>query len=313
MKRVNFTAIEVEQEMQRARELRTVDGELVPFVNGTEKLTIKEKIEDAKLKGRIGDKIQMTINPMYVHIPEWQRTLRVGKALSIGNNYCPAKWDAPKIICNDGKLYCVDGMHRIYGAFKTGITSVVCEFLEIDEMEAIDLFLSQSEDRSNMVPIDYYRAAIAAGKKEYIDFRNLCVKYNIQIKGDECPEVPNPVGIWTSIRDGVTWMKNAPVVLERMLKTLDDTRWNGANYAEGKAYAAKTVRVLKKLYATYKDKEDLMEAALRERCSGTQFYNEQLSIMPQEMMFDYLDREIKTYIKAQKASKNVVSLNKKAK
>ena len=35
-KRVKFTAVEVEQEMQRARELRIIDNELVPFVNGSQ-------------------------------------------------------------------------------------------------------------------------------------------------------------------------------------------------------------------------------------------------------------------------------------
>lgn len=310
-KRVKFTAVEVEQEMQRARELRIIDNELVPFVNGIEKSTIKDKIEDAKQKGRMGDKIQMVVNPMYIHIPEWQRTLRVGKALSIGNNYCSAKWDAPKLIAIEDKLYCVDGMHRIYGAFKAGITNVVCEFLEISEMEAIDLFLSQTEDRSHMTPSDYYRAAIAGGKEDYINFRNLCIKHNVQIKGDDCPEVNNPVGIWTSIYDGIEWMRTSPVVLERMLKILGETRWNGANYAEGKAYAAKTVRVLKKLYAHYKGKEDMLESALKDVCSGTQFFNDQLYILSQAMMFDYLDREIQKYEKTISAKKNVVKLNQK--
>ena len=141
MRRVYLKAKEAEKEMQEAREEKK-------FVGENEKLLIENLVKTAKNNSRIGDKLLMVIDPMEIHIPEWQRRIKLERAYSIGNNYNSYKWDEPKVLLYKGILLCIDGQHRIYGAFKAKKDAVVVEVMECSLEEAIDLFLSQSSDRA---------------------------------------------------------------------------------------------------------------------------------------------------------------------
>lgn len=288
MKKTILLPVETEREMQDARENRVVDGELMPFTNGTEKSYVRDKVKEAQINGRIGDKMLMVVNPLYLHIPRWQRELRIGEALKIGNNYDPSRWGTPKVILINNQLYCVDGQHRIYGAFKAGIEFVVVEFLDITENHAIDIFLGQTKERTSMTPSDYLKAAIQGEKPDYIKFRKLCKESNVRIKGDDADFCKNPIGIFTPISDGIKMTRNDPELLERILKLLGKLQWNGTDYANGKAYSAKVIRVLKKLYAYYNGMETEMEKCLIDNCKGAEFFKNVLYQKGQETLFDYL-------------------------
>lgn len=69
---------EAEKEVAEIRRAEGIDEK-------TEKLFIKEVVKNAKANSRIGDKVLICIDPKYIHYPEWQREIRVPKALSIGN------------------------------------------------------------------------------------------------------------------------------------------------------------------------------------------------------------------------------------
>lgn len=144
-KRVYLTAKEAEKEMQEARK---ADG----FTGKMETGYISRMIKDAKRNSMVGDKLQLVVDPMYIHIPEWQRRLKLARAYAIGNTYNKYKWDVPKVLFLKGKLYVIDGQHRIYGAFKAKMDSVVVEIMECSLEEAIDLFINQSQDRAKMQP-----------------------------------------------------------------------------------------------------------------------------------------------------------------
>lgn len=131
MKRSYLTAKEAEQVMQ---ETRNQDG----FTGKNEKILVNTMVKNAKANNRIGDKLLMVIDPKYIHIPEWQRNIRLEKAYAIGNNYDKYKWDAPKILLFEDKYLCIDGQHRIFGAFKAKKEDVVCEVMECT-MEEKDL------------------------------------------------------------------------------------------------------------------------------------------------------------------------------
>ena len=85
---------------------------------------------------------------MYIHIPEWQRRLKLARAYTIGNAYNKYKWDVPKVLFHKGRLYVIDGQHRIYGAFKAKMDSVVVEIMECSLDEAIDYFLDEAKRQS---------------------------------------------------------------------------------------------------------------------------------------------------------------------
>lgn len=281
-KRVFLTPLEVEAEMQKQRAK-------VDFAGKTEEAAVKTMIDTAKQNGKFGDKILMVLSPVYIHIPSWQRKLTISRALSIGNNYNKYKWEVPKILYCNGKLWCVDGMHRIYGAFRGKLEAVSVEIMtDISEKEAINLFLSQTDDRSHMSPVDTYHAAVAAGKPEYLKLRSICTKNNVQIKGD-VGTVKNPVGILTSISDGVSMARSNPELLNKILRLINKLQWNGyENLSEGKAYSAKVLRVLKKLYSYYPDNEKDMEKILLTYCRGAKYFRDNLAEPWQDSLFDHL-------------------------
>ena len=284
-KKVYLKAKEAEQEMQLLRE---EEG----FTGKNEKLLIANMIKNAKNNSRIGDKILMVIDPKYIHIPSWQRRIKLARAYEIGNNYQKYKWDAPKVLYFNGILLCIDGQHRIYGASKANKTDVVIEVMECSPEEAIDLFLSQSNDRGKMQPMDIYHAALAAGKPEYVQLHDVCAKHNIIVKGDD--EDKNVVGTWTSISDGIKLCKTNPELLDSMLGLLGKLEWNGyADTYNGKAYTAKIVRALRALYSYYDGRIEEMEEALINRCKGTEFFISNVMDKTQPQIFDYLSNIVR--------------------
>lgn len=278
-------AKEIEKEMQEARKRKKFTGEV-------ETITIEQMVENAKTNSRFGDKILTTINPLHVHIPEWQRMCNVVSAQEIGTNYNPYKWEIPKLLHLDGKLYCIDGMHRIYGAFKSKIKSVVCEIIECSLKEAIELFLGQTVDRRKMSPVDYYRAAIANGDEKYIQLKEICNSHNVAVKGDP---IENQVGIFTCITDGIRFIqRNGNELLNRIVALITDLQWNGyADTYNGKAYTAKYIRVMHSLYAYYDGRIEQMESILKEKCTGTEFFVEHLMNLEQGATFDYLSEIVR--------------------
>ena len=280
-KRVYLKAEDVEKELQEARETQG-------FVGKMEQDYISRLIKDAKRNSMIGDKLQVVIDPMYVHMPAWQRRVKIAKAISIGVDYNRYKWDAPKILyLPDLKiLICIDGQHRIYGAFKAKMDSVVVEIMECTLAEAIDLFMNQSKDRDKMQPMDMYNAAIAGGKQEYVTLRDICHKHNVAVKGET---VSNEVGTLTSISDGIELVKRNSDLLDGILRLLGNLGWNGyADSYNGKAYTAKIIRALKALYAYTDGRTDEMETALIEHCKGTEYFVENIMDKTQAQIFDYL-------------------------
>lgn len=275
----------IEREMQEARNAEEFTGKV-------ETITIKQIVENAKVNSRFGDKILVNINPLHVHIPSWQRMCDVVAATEIGTKYNKYKWEVPKLLYLNGKLFCVDGMHRIYGAFKGKIEAVICEIIECSEKEAIKLFLGQGVDRRKMSQVDYYRAAIEYGDENYIQLKEICNNHNVAVKGDP---IENQVGIFTPIKDGIKSIrKNGTGLLDKIITLITDLQWNGyADTYNGKAYTAKYIRVMHSLYAYYEGRTEQMENILKEKCIGTEFFIENIMNLEQCAVFDYLSEIVR--------------------
>ena len=281
--KVHYKANEVEAIFHEAR---IKEGDFIK----AEKSIVKSIYNGAKRNNRLGDKIQVVIDPCYVHIPTWQRKADYNRAKKIGDNYESFLWDVPKVIIQEGKFVCIDGMHRLFGALSANRKEVVVEIIEVDEKTAIEIFLCQTQNKKKMSPEDCYAAAMSAGKEEYMTFTRICHKHNVQIKGDDTLE--NPVGVFTSIRDGVSI---EPSMLDKILTLINKLGWNGNVKdiaASSACYGTKTVRSLKKLYACYSDCENAMERVLLQNCKGTDWFNKNLSGSSQYKIFDILNEEI---------------------
>lgn len=234
---------------------------------------------------------------MLIHVPDWQRELRVSIAKKIGSEFSSYKWDLPKIMCKNDKFYVVDGMHRIIGAYFGNMKLIQVEVLiGITEAEAVDLFLSQQDDRKTMTPVDIYSAALVAKKEEYVTLKSICDRNHIAVKGDRNP-VKNPIGILTSVSDGAKMSRVCPDLLDRILQLIVKLQWNGGKtYREGKAFSAKVLRVFRKLYSYYAGRETDMERVLLNNCKGSKYFNDNLSEKWQDSLFDFLSGVIERNI-----------------
>ena len=73
--RVYLTAKEAEREMQEVRNNQGFTGKM-------ETDYVSRMIKDAKRNSMVGDKLQLVVDPIYIHIPEWQRRLKLARAYS---------------------------------------------------------------------------------------------------------------------------------------------------------------------------------------------------------------------------------------
>ena len=218
-------------------------------------------------------------------------------AKKIGAEFNAYKWDLPKVVLRDGKFYVIDGMHRIIGVYFGNMKLVQVEVLiGITEADAVDLFLSQQNDRKRMTFADTYSAALVLRKEEYVILKSICDRNHVAIKGDRNP-VENPIGVLTSLSDGVKMAKLCPDLLDRILKLIVNLQWNGGkSYRDGKAFSAKVIRVFRKLYAYYAGRETDMERVLLNNCKGSKFFNDNLSEKWQDSLFDFLSDVIEKNI-----------------
>lgn len=212
--------------------------------------------------------------------------------MEIGTNYNQYKWDTPKVLYINDKLFVIDGMHRIYGVFVGNLQRIVVEILtDLTWKEAMDIFLDQGKDRKPMSPKDLYNAAITAQKPEYLKLKEICEKNGVKVNGDK-NSISNPIGVLTPITDGLRMAKASPELLDRILKLIEKLQWNCGRVRDGKAYSAKVLRVMNKLYAYYTNKVEAMEVVLINNCKGSEFFTNNLSEKYQEIMFDYLSEII---------------------
>lgn len=267
----------------------------VDFYAG-EKAIIQTVVNTAKRNSRIGDKTLLVTQPYCIHAPKWQRKTDILRAKAIGDRYEAAQWDAPKVICVNGKLIVVDGLHRLLGAlWSSKVNEVVVEIIDLSERDAIRIFLNQTKNKKSMSYADCYVAAIEYGDKDYIEFRDVCHAHNIQVKGDDTLE--EPIGVFTSVEDGITMNKE---LLNKILTLINNLRWAGketkALAPSNAAYCSKVVRSIKKLYAFYCNNEKAMEEALMAKCKGATYYIDNLAGKTQTLIFDKLDKEISEYL-----------------
>lgn len=281
-----LTALEVERILQESRDQRSFTGEV-------EKGVIKGIFETTKINGKIGDKYVAVVAPYQIHIPAWQRKLEIARAKEIGTSYDKNKWELPKVYYHRSscRFFCADGMHRVFGAFLADKDKIVVEVMDVSEKQAINLFLNQTDNRRRMTPDDILGAAIAVGKPEYIKFKQICHKYNIQIKGDST--LANPIGTFTALSDGIRMAKNSPDVLDRVLELITNLGWYG-NQCRG-AYNAKMIRGMTKLFATHMGQEHVVNEALMKKCKGSEWYIDHLMDMPQYKIMDILMTQVNDY------------------
>lgn len=289
-KTTRLTPEEVEELFQKERER---EG----YTEGIERKLVEKYVKEATQKLSNDKKAIVEVEPCLLHIPGWQRDLYVSTVMKITSNYDPYKFDIPKVLYSNGKLYIINGEHRGTAALKMKLETVEIEIIiGKTEKEAIQLFLEQSDDMKDVNYSDRINAALAAEDSDFLQLKRTCTKHHVAIKGDRKP-CENPVGLLTSISDG---LKTSPFLFDRILTLLGKLQWNaGKTFKEGKAYGSKPIRVLKDLYSYYAEDSDKMEEILLKYCKGGTFFNENLAGKCKYAFFDFLAEIIESHMQVE--------------
>ena len=248
----------------------------------------KKELESAmKYKMPFGGKIYIVIDPTIIHIPAWQRDTDMAKANDIAENFQDEKFDPIKVYIYKGKAYAADGGHRTIATIINGQEKVLVEVLACDEYNAVLIFLDQQSGRKTMSVCDTYRAGIKANIKEYITFKKIFDKYNIQITADPI-EIDNPLGKITPSRTVLRLANRRQKELENALTLILKLHWHGST--EKNAFTLRTINTLIKFHATCGTEG---EKTLLKNCKGATYFESKVApIKSNAELYDFLVSEI---------------------
>lgn len=282
MLRRKMTAIEAELYGNEMRKEENVTKEV--------ELAVVQSIMSSARFNRIGNKVFMVINPLYVHIPDWQRDLDTSNSVTISTGYVEEKWDIPKVFWNvkTQRLEVADGSHRIFGAQIGKFKDVLVYLMEISEEEAIRLFIAQSDDRRKMHPTDFYIPGLKLKTPKYVTLRDICHARHIKVTKKD--DVIDSVGTIHGFKGCVDMAEHNPKLLENVLDTIIKMRWIGSSK---EAFMAVNIRAIKKILSENANDISEIQKVLIANCSGAKYYEDNISVLKTEaQVYDWLATEI---------------------
>lgn len=271
-----------------------------------EELRVAREFSEVQEVERIVDELNHTsndvkklvtkINPLAIHIPNWQRNCNMDAVNEIAENYDDLKFEAIKVIIvnemGTNKIYVAEGQHRSVGTAKRGMKLIPVEVLKCTEREARDLFLQQGIIRKNPSLGDTWRASIANEDPRFTKVKAICDNYNFAIKYDD-NHPTNPIGILSSVGDYTGGLKATEPrislgVLKSTLKLLTELGWCASNSSK-KATTTSMLRAIAMLYAhTPKNKIKRMENRLVEELGSVEAFETQVITKNWRFYFDVL-------------------------
>lgn len=248
----------------------------------------KKELESAmKYKMLLAGKTYIVIDPTLIHIPKWQRDTDMAKANDIAENFQDEKFDPIKVYIYKGKAYAADGGHRTIATIINGQAKVLVEVLMCDEYNAVLIFLDQQSGRKAMSVCDMYRAGVKANIKEYITFKKIFEKYNVQITAEPV-ELENSLGKIVPSRTVLRLANRRQKELEKALTLILKLHWHGST--EKNAFTLRIINTLIKLYATYGSE---VEKTLLKNCKGAAYFESKVApIKSNAALYDFLVSEI---------------------
>ena len=264
----------------------------------------KRKDGDAKIASEIKNasnsgttfagKKYILINPTYINIPDWQRDTDNAKTTEIAENFEDAKFDPVKVYIVNGKLYVADGAHRIIALIKMNEhrkedeqLKILVEVLDCDEYEAARIFLGQKSGKKTMTVNDMYRAGIKANVPEYVHFKELFEKHNIQISAEN-HLLDNPVGRITPSSAALRLTENNREMLESIICLIKQLHWSGSDKS---AFILRNFQTIKKLYSNYG--REKVNTELMKKCKGATYYESKIfPVKSNAEVYDILAEEI---------------------
>lgn len=262
------------------------------------------EVEEMEVMNALNNPVQfahktyITIDPTFVHVPDWQRDTDMAKVAEIEENYSESKFDPIKVYVVEGKneLICADGVHRDVAKVKTNnalikegkpIDKILAEVIDCTEFEAIRIFLGQQSGRKTMTTNDTYRAAVKAGEPEYMAFKTIFERNRIQISA-ELTEIENPLGVVRPSSNILRLSSNKEKILTKTLELIKDLDWCGST--ANSAYTLRIINVLVKLMTVYGCD---VRWKLVEKCKGVIYFESKVvPIKSNAELYDFLVEEI---------------------
>lgn len=234
------------------------------------------------------------INPTYINIPDWQRDTDNAKTTEIAENFENAKFDPIKVYVVNGMLFVADGAHRVIAIIKMNLLlpadeqmKILVEVLDCDELEAARIFLGQKSGKKNMTANDMYRAGIKANVPEYVHFKELFEKYNIQISAEN-HLLDNPVGKVTPSSAIMRLTENNREMLENIICLMKKLHWSGSDKS---AFILRNFQTIKKLYSNFGIEK--VNEKLLANCKGAVYYESKIfPVKSNAEVYDILAEEI---------------------
>ena len=247
---------------------------------------INAKINDVLTKAVVvcGVKKYIHINPVYVNVAtEIQRELDMLIARGLAESFDENLYDPIKVAFISGKLYVVDGNHRLIACILRGEGLTQMELLNVGSVEeAANIFAAQTAGRKNPTVADLYRAEIIKGNEEMKTLRDVFQnKNNIQITED-AEKLNNPAGYVRPSRSLIRLINRNKDLLEKIITLLKDIGWNGGR---NNVFKITVFNAIIKMVSNYG--EERVFKALRENVNGAQFYDGILAqIYTQSALYD---------------------------
>lgn len=229
----------------------------------------KEMLATAEVsKTKQGNTTTMCVPLSCIHVAPWQRDTRISKAKTIAESYKDWACDKPKTFFKDGKLYVVDGNHRVLAQFMRNAQYLWVEVIEdATESEIIDMFLMQDVRRTKMSSDDMYRASLVNNVTLYKNFRETMMANRIQVKADPV-KIEKPNGTMKPTVSMLRLSNSKPYLFDKVLSLVSELEWKGCRGA----YSNRTISTLIKLMETHGSDVPTIEEKLKEKCFGAAFY-----------------------------------------
>lgn len=254
-----------------------------------------DEVESKLMPGQaniFAGKKYIQISPTFIHIPSWQRDTDFAKAEEINVNFDENQFDPIKVYVKNGKLYVADGAHRLIAYIMRNIRlgkelMILVEVLTCDESEARRVFLGQKRGRKTMSNSDMYRAAIEENEADYIAFKSICEKNDIQIPAEE-NIINNPIGKLNPSSTLLRMAKTENDLMNQIFTLIKSLEWTGS---DKNAITPRNIKVIKKIYANNKSID--VEEKMLKYCKGAAFYEAKvLPVKNDAELYDILSAEI---------------------
>lgn len=234
------------------------------------------------------------INPTYINIPDWQRDTDNAKTTEIAESFENAKFDPIKVYVANGTLFVADGAHRVVAIIKMNLLlpadeqmKILVEVLDCDEFEAARIFLGQKSGKKTMTVNDMYRAGIKANVPEYVHFKDLFEKHNIQISAEN-HLLDNPVGRITPSSTALRLTENNREMLESIICLIKKLNWSGSDKS---AFILRNFQTIKKLYSNFGIEK--VNEKLLANCKGAVYYESKIfPVKSNAEVYDILAEEV---------------------